>query len=292
MAKVISLINLKGGVGKTTTTIQLAECLASNMFKKRVLVIDLDPQTNATIALIDEKKWLDLNGTYKTIFHLFNDQLEHTNYFSITEAIQKRVSNLRLPYLDLLSSSIDLINIQDRIKDIPEKSNFTLQPTEILRREINKIKSNYDYILIDCPPSLGLVTQNGLEISDYYLIPTIPDKLSTWGIPQIIQQIDRISQNRSLSIKCLGLVFTKVEVNKRVHSSTMDETKLSFPRRFDKLPLHERPTVFETYIPQANKTAEALDYFTQQVTFKSKYGHGDLWRLVEKLTKEVVENAI
>lgn len=88
MAKVVSVINLKGGVAKTTTTVQLAECLASE-FSKRVLVIDLDPQTNSTISLIDEDKWEELDAQGKTLFHLFNDKLQKTKKFDIEQALQR-----------------------------------------------------------------------------------------------------------------------------------------------------------------------------------------------------------
>ena len=106
---VVSLINLKGGVAKTTTTVQLAECLASE-YGKKVLVIDLDPQTNATISLIAEEKWEELKDNNLTLYHLFHDKLEHTELFDIEQAFQKRVSNLRLRNLDLLASSIQFID--------------------------------------------------------------------------------------------------------------------------------------------------------------------------------------
>ena len=94
MTKIISIINLKGGVGKTTTTVQLAECLASE-FSKKVLVIDLDPQTNATIALIGEDKWQEVSKLKQTLFHLFSDKLEKTSNFNIKEALLSSVSNLK-----------------------------------------------------------------------------------------------------------------------------------------------------------------------------------------------------
>ncbi len=111
MAKVISVINLKGGVAKTTTTVQLAECLSLE-FGKRVLVVDLDPQTNATIALISEEKWEELDGKKQTLYHLFSDRLEKTKHFNIDNAIQREVSDLRIPKLSLLPSSIRFIDIR------------------------------------------------------------------------------------------------------------------------------------------------------------------------------------
>ncbi len=112
MAKIVSIINLKGGVAKTTTTVQLAECLASE-FGKKVLVIDLDPQTNATISLIGEDKWEAIDNQGQTLFHLFNDKLRNTSTFNIRKALQRGVSNLELNSLSLLASSIRFIDIQD-----------------------------------------------------------------------------------------------------------------------------------------------------------------------------------
>ncbi|MBE9236638.1 AAA family ATPase [Anabaena aphanizomenioides LEGE 00250] len=205
-AKVVSLINLKGGVAKTTTTVQLAECLASQ-FGKNVLVIDLDPQTNATIALIGEDKWDELDRKKQTVFQMFQDKLCDTSYFQVQQAIQKGVSNLNLKTLSLLPSSIQLIDIQDKLKDIAEKTEIF--PVEVLKHFIKPYLNNYDYVLIDCPPNLGNITKNGIEISDYFLIPTIPDKLSIYGVPQIIKSIHTFAGIRHLNIKCLGLVITQ-----------------------------------------------------------------------------------
>lgn len=164
MAKVVSIINLKGGVAKTTSTVQLAECLASE-FSKKALVIDLDPQTNATISLIPEEKWEELDSNGSTLFQLFNDKLEKTAKFKLANALQRKVSNLELSRLDLLPSSIRFIDIQDRISEIPAKTGYALNPMEILKNSVYEILPNYDYVLIDCPPNLGFITRNGIEIT-------------------------------------------------------------------------------------------------------------------------------
>ena len=125
MAHVISIINLKGGVGKTTTTVALAEAFWAEM-RKKVLVIDLDPQTNATITLIPERKWQELNQGGRTLAQLFKDALiEEPNdkKFDLDSALQKGVSDVgywHAPYsLDLLPSSLDLIDVQDRLASMP-----------------------------------------------------------------------------------------------------------------------------------------------------------------------------
>jgi len=294
MPKIISVINLKGGVAKTTTTVQLAECLASE-FSKRVLVIDLDPQTNATISLIPEVRWEELDSKGQTLYHLFNDKLEKTKIFDLASARQKQVSNLELRKLDLLASSIRFIDIQDRISEIPAMTGFALNPMEILQSVVHPILSDYDFVLIDCPPNLGFITRNGIEISDYYLIPSIPDTLSTYGIPQIVRKINQFTQERPLKISCLGLVVTKYDSRSESHARGKRTLPARFSKIFDDLGLPQAP-IFDTVMPQANATAEAMEFTNTPVSFKQKYGRsksGDryLYEYVEDLTRELIAHA-
>lgn len=293
MAKVISIINLKGGVAKTTTTVQLVECLASE-FSKKVLVIDLDPQTNSTIALIAEDKWEDLDAENKTLFHLFNDKLEKTQLFDIDQSLQRKVSNLRLPSLHLLASSIRFIDIQDRIADVAVRTHNTINPQEVLKSAVFDLLEDYDYVLIDCPPNLGYITRNGIEISDYYLIPTIPDTLSTYGIPQIIGAIHELSTARNLPIQCLGLVVTKYDSRSNAHERGIKNLPVRFSRKFDELGL-EAPPIFDTIMPQANATSEAMEFGNAATSFKAKYGRsksGDryIYEYVLDLTREFMRH--
>jgi len=293
VAKVISIINLKGGVAKTTTTVQIAECLASE-FSKKVLVIDLDPQTNATISLIDEEKWEKLDAQGKTLFQLFNDKIEKTTLFDIDTALQRGVSNLRLRSLDLLASSIRFIDIQDRIGEVANRTHNTINPQEVLKSAVFEKLKDYDYVLIDCPPNLGYITRNGIEISDYYLIPTIPDTLSTYGIPQIIGSIHELATARKLPIRCLGLVVTKFDSRSRSHASGKQTLPARFARKFTELGL-EPPPIFETVMPQANATSEAMEFANAASSFKPKYGRsksGDryLYEYVLDLTREFMRH--
>jgi chromosome partitioning protein len=292
MPKIISLINLKGGVAKTTTTIQIAECLSSE-FGKKVLVIDLDPQTNATIALIDETEWEKLDKQQQTLFHLFNDKLDKTNHFDIHQALQKGVSNLKIPNLHLLASSIKFIDIQDRISEIPDRTGYAINPMEVLKAAIHAELGHYNYVLIDCPPNLGFITRNGIEISDYYLIPTIPDTLSTYGIPQIINTIYKFSTQRPLKIKCLGLVITKFASNSTAHARGMRSLPARFAKIFQDLSLPPAP-IFATVMPQANATAEAMEFTNTPRSFKQKYGTSAsggryLHEYVTELTREFIK---
>ena len=212
---VLSFINLKGGVGKTTTAVA-AQFLAHEE-RKHVLLVDLDPQTNATVSVISEERWADLDADGRTIAQLFRDRLNPQDEpkFDVESAIVRGVSTINdgIPRLDLLASSIQLIDIQDRIPMIALSGNFTANPLEILRVALQPIIDRYDYVIIDCPPSLGTVTKNGLRISTGYVIPTIPDIVSTWGIYQIIDNIRRFAADISRPIPALGIVATKVQGN-------------------------------------------------------------------------------
>ncbi|MGF1765760.1 ParA family protein, partial [Aliivibrio kagoshimensis] len=170
MSKVISFINLKGGVGKTTTAVNMASILAKKHYKK-VLLIDLDPQTNATVSLIKQTEWQEIHDDKQTLFHLFEDMLRSTSNFDINKAIVKDVSNIK--NLDLLPSSLEFVNIQDEIPEISNKE--YVSHVDVLGNTIAHIKDDYDYIIIDCPPNLGAITLNGINISDHYIVPTIPD---------------------------------------------------------------------------------------------------------------------
>lgn len=294
MTKVVSIINLKGGVAKTTTTVQLAECLSLE-FDKKVLVIDLDPQTNATVALIGEDKWEQLDKDGQTIHQLFKDKIDGTSVFDVNRAIQSSVSNLKIPKLSLLPSSIQLIDIQDRLGEISAKTDHVISPLEVIKNKIYPEINKYDYVLIDCPPNLGYITKNGIEISDYYLIPTIPDSLSTYGIPQIIRNIEQLSKSRSLKIRCLGLIYTKYQPNASTHRRYINLFSTTFKNTLKANNISDAP-IFKTIMPQSNFTADSTDFERRHSTLKEKYGYSQangkkLHQYVSELTWEFIKYA-
>jgi chromosome partitioning protein len=246
MPKIVSFINLKGGVGKTTLTVNLAANLARK-YDKRVLVIDLDPQTNATVSLITQPQWDKINTIDKqTLYYLFKDKLDGTSNFDINKAIQKNVGGVK--NLDLVPSSLDLVEIQDIIPDIGTKA--FINHIDVIGTEIEGIKANYDYILIDCPPNLGAITLNGIVISDYYVIPTTPDILSKIGISLITKRIDKfISIKKTCKIKLAGIIFTKVDKRTNLHKSTKLEMRSSS--------YAYSTSVFKNELPQRISIAEA-----------------------------------
>jgi chromosome partitioning protein len=285
---VISFINLKGGVGKTTLAVAVAEILAQEE-RKRVLLIDLDPQTNATVTLISEDKWAALDKEGRTIAQLFEDKLNShlPEKFNIESAIIQRVSTINdgITRLDLLPSSIRLIDLQDRIPMIAMNENYTINPKEILKNALNTVIDRYDYVIIDCPPSLGVVTKNGLRISTGYVIPTIPDIVSTWGIYQIVENINRFAKDINRSIPPLGIVITKEQAN-NLSRRVKDDLKHSRLGRFGEADAMAQPPLFEHSIKQTVDVARGADVDADLRTFKGKYGSA--YEQFKGLTKEIM----
>ncbi|MFA5026840.1 MAG: AAA family ATPase [Candidatus Methylomirabilota bacterium] len=284
---VLSFINLKGGVGKTTTAVAVAEMLAQEE-RKHVLLIDLDPQTNATVTLISEEKWAEVDASGQTIAQLFADRLNPNNppKFDIERAILRGVSTINdgIARLDLLPSSIRLIDFQDRIPMIALSDNFTANPLEILRAALQPVVDRFDYIIIDCPPSLGTVTKNGLRISTGYVIPTIPDIVSTWGIYQIVDNIERFAKDIARPIPALGIVATKVQAN-NLHGRIIADLRGKRLGRFSEPGGLPQPPLFTNPIPQTVNVARGADVGADIRTFKGKYGTA--YDALHGLTREI-----
>lgn len=284
---VLSFINLKGGVGKTTTAVAVAEILAQE-HRKHVLVVDLDPQTNATVTLITEDKWEELDKSGCTIAQLFEDRLNPHNEprFDIEKAITRRVSTISdgIARLDLLPSSIRLIDLQDRIPQIAQLDNYTVNPIEVLRSALSPVIERYDYVIIDCPPSLGVVTKNGLRISTGYVIPTIPDIVSTWGIYQIVNNVQRFSGQIDREIPALGIVATKRQAN-GLHDRVIGDLKARRLGRFGDPDAIPQPPLFANAIKQTTAVARGADVDADIKTFKGKYG--DAYESLRGLTNEI-----
>ena len=209
MGKVISIINMKGGVGKTTLCVGISDYLAE--IGKKVLLIDADPQFNATQSLLDQYKASD-NSFYtsqviseeKTIFRLFSttESLVKTyEYPTVDELKVQLTNNLDLICGDLrlvLSNNSSNARFAKRIKTFIDKGN---------------LKDIYDYIFIDCPPTLTIYTDSSLIASDYYLIPNRIDRYSIIGIDSLQSAIKGLIIEEELPLKCLGIVYTMVYKN-------------------------------------------------------------------------------
>ncbi|MBI4295249.1 MAG: ParA family protein [Chloroflexi bacterium] len=282
MAKVISFINLKGGVGKTTSAIAVSEFLAEE-HQKRVLVVDLDPQTNATISLISEEQWKIQDEAGQTLRQLFDDKLKKTNVFDVHNAIIRGVSNLHggIQNLSLLPSSLGLIEIQDQLALIPGGTFYSVSPVDILGSVLQPVLSNYDFVIIDCPPNLGIITLNGINISTGYLIPTIPDILSTYGIPQILNRIEAFAKVNTLSVQPKGIIVSKYRAQSSLHNTIL--AKLRGDANAGEL-----PPIFDTVISEANKIAESVDVDANVNTLRQKYGYGNNYATYSSLATEVI----
>jgi chromosome partitioning protein len=280
MATAVSMINLKGGVAKTTTTIAMAQMLDVE-FRKRVLVVDLDPQTNATVMLIGDKRWREINQAGSTVAQLFRDAIADEKKFDLAKAILKKVGNVaESKRVDLLPSSLDLIDVQEELATMNRGRFHASSPVDVLRRTLRATieDGDYDFILIDCPPSLGLVTLNGLRISDYYLIPTIPDFLSTYGIPQIVQRIRDFSETVGHSLEPLGIVATKYRAQSSVH---IQQLKL--------LSQGKDAPLLKTVVPENSEISGAAEYKAVS-TLRQKWGYRGQFDIYRALTQEVLES--
>ncbi|MBO8159055.1 AAA family ATPase [Thermosyntropha sp.] len=266
MPKVISIINLKGGVGKTTLAVALGEFL-SLLHGLKVLIIDTDPQTNATVALMDEKEWKRRNVKGQTLLGIFKDVVDKYQVFSPAEAIVKGVSNIAggIENLHLLPSSLDLIEFQEEFLYKAHNHEEIFKPS-LLQERLQEVLPSYDIVLIDCPPDLGFITRNGLYMSDYYLIPVIPDILSTYGIPQIISRVEKLKKRTGTVIEPLGIVVSKFRVQSSVHKS-----QLSLLRARAREVGYQR--VFETVISENNRSAAVMDFHHSFNRLEEKYGY-------------------
>jgi chromosome partitioning protein len=286
MPVVTSFINLKGGVGKTTLTVALAHFLAVE-HHKRVLVVDLDPQTNATVCLIPEMVWKQRDDDGLTIYQLFVDQVKGTHLFDADHAILRDVSNVGggIPGLDLLPSSLGLIKIQDRVTQLTDFDNYQHGPIFALRDALATCLPYYDHVLIDCPPSLGIVTLNGLAFSDSYIIPVVPDILSVLGIPPILDRIEHFARATRRNIRALGIVISKMRSYTLLHTEMLRRLRDDFvDRRF--------PMVFESVIPESTRIAEAANVAAPVNTLLQKYGNGGPFEELSAFSREYLHHAV
>jgi chromosome partitioning protein len=149
--------------------------------------------------------------------------------------------------------------------------NFTENPLEILRNALQPVIDRYDYVIIDCPPSLGTVTKNGLRLSTGYVIPTIPDIVSTWGIYQIVDNVDRFARDIEREIPALGIVATKVQRN-NLHTRVIEDLSAGRLGRFGDDGALTQPPLLANSIPQVVAVARGAEVEADIRTFRGKYG--------------------
>lgn len=200
---------MKGGVGKTTSVVEVATILV-NDHKKKVLIIDIDPQTNATFAFIKYDEWKNNieSNTIADVLGMNQNLSSREKEYDINKAIIESVAGI--DNLDLISSHLELTFLD---LDLSSKAGRE----RILAKQIKNIKKNYDYILIDCPPNLTLAPQNALVASDFIITPIIPDFYSFLGLPLLINRVGKLKNDLDISVEFLGAMFTRVESNTVLH---------------------------------------------------------------------------
>lgn len=241
-AQVISLIQMKGGVGKTTCAVNLAAYLAKD-HDQRVLLVDFDPQTNASLSLMSEDQWRQWEEDHGTMADVL--EAEHkrksADTIKLSDCIVPNVVP-EIPGLDLIPSHLKLTFLDLDLAARPGRE-------RIFARKVEKVLSNYDLIFCDCPPNLMTATQNALYASDWYLVPMQPDFLSSIGLGLLQDRLGYLRKSLEFKIRCLGVVFSRVRRHIQFHQETMDRLKAD--KAFKKLHF------FESFIPENITLGEA-----------------------------------
>ncbi|MCD8082907.1 MAG: AAA family ATPase [Clostridiales bacterium] len=222
MGRIIAIANQKGGVGKTTTAINLSACLAEA--GQMVLTVDFDPQGNATSGLGFEKGYLD-----KTVYELMMGECE------IEECLIKDVQD----HLDILPSDINLSGAEIELLDESDKE-------KILKKKLDPISEAYDYIIIDCPPSLSLLTINALTAADTVLVPIQCEYYALEGLTQILQMIEMVKKKLNPKLELEGVVFTMYDARTNLSLEVVENVKK-----------YLKKTIYKTIIPRNVRLAEA-----------------------------------
>lgn len=225
MGRVIAIANQKGGVGKTTTTINLSAALASK--GKKILVIDCDPQGNSTSGF-----GIDKNSLENTVYELLLEEC------SVSDAIIPDV----YPNLSVLPAHVNLAGAEIELIDIQGKEYR-------LKKEVDWVKDDYDYIIIDCPPSLSLLTVNAMTTADAIIVPIQCEYYALEGLSQLIHTINMIrgKLNRNLNID--GIVFTMYDTRTNLSAQVVENVKANIKQK-----------VYDTLIPRNVRLAEAPSY--------------------------------
>lgn len=226
MGKIIAIANQKGGVGKTTTAINLAASLA--VLEKKVLIIDADPQANTTSGL----NFSPDSGDGRTLYEIMIGKVK----------VEEAVVPTEMEYLKLLPSHINLVGAEIEIIDLPGRDH-------ILRNALDGIRDNFDYIIIDCAPSLGLITINCLSAADSVIIPVQPEFFALEGIGKLLQTIRLVQNGSNPGLNIEGFVVTMFDGRTKMHAQVVNQLKEYF-----------KGMVFNTIIQRNIRLSEAPSY--------------------------------
>lgn len=251
MGRIIAIANQKGGVGKTTTAINLSACLVEN--GKKVLTIDMDPQGNTTSGIGIEKENLE-----NTVYELILGEC------TIREStIQTEIENLFLipSNVNLAGAEIELLGINDK--------------EYILKNEVDYVKDDYDFIIIDCPPSLNMLTINAMTTANTVLVPIQCEYYALEGLSQLIHTINLVQERLNPNLQMEGVVFTMYDARTNLSLQVVENVKSNL-----------NTTIYKTIIPRNIRLAEAPSHGLPINLYDAKSAGAESYRL---LAKEVIE---
>ena len=282
-ARLISVINMKGGVGKSTTTVSLAETLAHHQ-RRRVLIIDLDPQTNASIMAAGPEKWNSLREAERTLDFFFESYVVQQKPKPFKSLIESKVSDLKgKPDVALCAAAPEFRIVERDMIETFVKRGFHIDQIQkwICERFANGLKTvmnDYDYILIDCPPGISLFAEAALIAADAILVPTIPDYVSRLGLITFRKRALRLITERRGGASQLMVLATKYDDTFSLHRS---EAQLLKDNLGD--------AMFDVRIPQHVDIAKAAEWSETPRTFEQKYGAmaGTVKKLGEEFQNKV-----
>lgn len=250
MSRVIAVANQKGGVGKSTTAINLSACLGE--YGKKVLIIDMDPQGNTTSGVGVEK-----NEQENTVYELMLGECE----------IEDCILELEFKGLHLLPSNVNLAGAEIELIGIEDKE-------FILRTQIEKIRDSYDFIIIDCPPSLNMLTINAMTTADTVLVPIQCEYYALEGLSQLMHTIDLVTDRLNPNLEMEGVVFTMYDARTNLSLQVVENVKNNLNQ-----------TIYKTIIPRNVRLAEAPSHGLPINYYDSKSAGAESYRL---LAEEVI----